>query len=76
MKVEHDDKLEIVLRVGGIPYAKTTAIGTDLDTSRSMEFYSLCQRAYSLTAELIQDIEDYGDEEGIEDTEENPQGHV
>ena len=63
MKVEPGDKLEIVLRVGGVPYAKTTAIGTDLDTSRSMEFYSLCQQAYSLTAELIQDIETFGDEQ-------------
>ena len=62
MIIEPGDKLEIFLTHKGVPYAKTSAIGTDLDMSQSSEFMSLCQQAYALTAMLVQDIEDYGDE--------------
>ena len=76
MKVEPGDKLEILLTHNGVPYAKTFVFDVEFDL---FGFIGICA---NMADSLISDIEEYGDEEGIEnskrveDSKEDPQGHV
>lgn len=54
MKLSPGDQIQIILTVGGVPYAKTGNMGDDCE----IPIY----RAASLMGSLLTDIDLYGDE--------------
>jgi len=75
MLIKSSEKIQIILTVDGVPYAKTDCVGFLVDTQNRFDYKCLSDRFSIMASKLIEDIEEYGNE-GIEDSKEDPQGHV
>jgi len=67
MKLQPGDKLQIVLTVGGVPYAKTWRFKHEYALSPDYALYAedlegLCLLSRKMTKELVRDIHFFGDE--------------